>query len=99
MPLYDYECSKCGRTTEVRHGFGETYRDPCGHCGGMLRRVFNPASIVFKGSGFYVTDSRKAAEARAAKAKPPAVADKSAASDKPVPAEKPATAKSDESAA
>ena len=58
MPLYDYKCSKCQKVTEVRHGFGENFTDPCPQCGGALSRVFNPAPIVFKGSGFYVTDSR-----------------------------------------
>ena len=61
MPLYDYQCSQCGQVTEVRHGFNDTHDAPCANCGGALKRVFNPAPIVFKGSGFYVTDSRKAA--------------------------------------
>ncbi|HZZ64256.1 MAG TPA: FmdB family zinc ribbon protein [Candidatus Baltobacteraceae bacterium] len=59
MPLYDYECVKCGKVTEVRHGFNDTYAQPCAACGGALKRVINPAPIIFKGSGFYVTDSRK----------------------------------------
>ncbi len=70
MPLYDYKCSTCQKVTEVRHGFGESFTDPCPDCGGKLERVFNPAPIVFKGSGFYVTDSRgksKAAESTPAK--------------------------------
>ena len=58
MPLYDYRCATCGRTTEVRHGFNETHDGPCPACGGALTRVFSPAPIVFKGSGFYVNDSR-----------------------------------------
>ncbi len=58
MPLYDYRCAACGKDIEVRHGFNETHSDPCPHCGGKMSRVFNPAPIVFKGSGFYVTDSR-----------------------------------------
>jgi putative FmdB family regulatory protein len=58
MPLYDYRCAKCGNVTEVRHGFNDTHDRPCEACGGELSRVFNPAPIVFKGSGFYVTDSR-----------------------------------------
>jgi putative FmdB family regulatory protein len=59
MPLYDYQCSKCQKVVEVRHGFNDTYGEPCPACGGDLQRVFNPAPIVFKGSGFYITDSRK----------------------------------------
>lgn len=61
MPLYDYQCRTCSKTTEVRHGFRETYDGTCPDCGGPLARVFNPAGIVFKGSGFYITDSRKGA--------------------------------------
>lgn len=59
MPLYDYRCKSCNTVTEVRHGFKETHTDPCPSCGGPLARVFNPAGIVFKGSGFYINDSRK----------------------------------------
>jgi len=59
MPLYDYQCSQCGHVIEVRHGFNDSHDAPCDKCGGVLKRVFNPAPIVFKGSGFYITDSRK----------------------------------------
>jgi putative FmdB family regulatory protein len=62
MPLYDYKCAQCGKVTEIRHGFDEAWDPQCPACGGTLTRVFNPASIVFKGSGFYVTDSRKSSE-------------------------------------
>lgn len=60
MPLYDYACTRCGRIAEVRHGFDETYDRPCEACGGPLKRVFNAAPVLFRGSGFYVTDSRRA---------------------------------------
>ena len=59
MPLYDYQCKACQQVTEVRHGFRESHEGVCPACGGELGRVFNPAGIVFKGSGFYITDSRK----------------------------------------
>jgi len=59
MPIYEYECRKCGAVTDVRHGFDETVSTACPQCGGELARRFSPAGIVFKGSGFYVTDSRK----------------------------------------
>ncbi len=76
MPLYDYQCATCKEITEVRHGFDEVYGEACPTCGGKLVRLFNPASIVFKGSGFYITDSRKATEnAASAKAKNEAKAD------------------------
>ena len=64
MPLYDYQCAKCGEVTEVRHGFDETHAEPCPKCGGTLARLFNPAGIVFKGSGFDITDSRKSADTK-----------------------------------
>lgn len=64
MPLYDYQCAKCGHVVEVRHGFDDLYAEPCPTCGGELSRVFNPAPIVFKGSGFYVTDSRTKSSAK-----------------------------------
>lgn len=59
MPLYDYQCSKCQHVVEVRHGFNDTYAEECPKCGGAMKRLINPAPIIFKGSGFYVTDSRK----------------------------------------
>ncbi len=70
MPLYDYACTKCGRVREVRHGFDETFGEPCEACGAPLRRVFNPAPVLFKGSGFYVTDSRRSSAASGAAEKP-----------------------------
>lgn len=72
MPLYDYACTKCGRVHEIRHGFDEVYDRPCEACGAPVRRVFNPAPVLFKGSGFYVTDSRRSAGGKAEKTEKPA---------------------------
>lgn len=63
MPLYEYQCRSCGKTTDVRHGFDETNSQVCPACGGELAKKFGAAGIVFKGSGFYVTDSRSAKSA------------------------------------
>ncbi len=87
MPLYDYLCKQCEKVTEVRHGFQDVYAQPCPQCGGTLSRVFNPAGIVFKGSGFYITDSRKGGSdgdkgAAAAPAAPAAPAASSATESK-----------------
>jgi putative FmdB family regulatory protein len=60
LPLYDYQCRTCRTTTEVRHGSREVHEGVCPSCGGELARVFTPAAIAFKGSGFYINDSRKA---------------------------------------
>src|SRR5581483_3284283 len=101
MPLYDYRCAQCGKVTEVRHGFDEAFDSPCPACGGAMTRVFNPAPIVFKGSGFYVTDSRKTSaskDSKPAETSSPQPAE--AKSDtKAAPAEKKADAKPADSAA
>lgn len=71
MPLYDYACTKCGRVHEIRHGFDEVCDRSCEACGAPLRRVFNPAPVLFKGSGFYSTDSRRSSGAKAEKSEKP----------------------------
>ena len=59
MPTYEYACRDCGQHVEVVQSFRDDPLDTCGACGGRLRKVFSAAGIVFKGSGYYVTDSRK----------------------------------------
>ncbi len=56
MPLYDYECLGCGRIFELRQGFQDSSEVVCAQCSGRARRKFHPVPIIFKGSGFYVTD-------------------------------------------
>jgi len=58
MPTYEYACTKCGQHVEVFQRLSEPSLTECGVCGGPLRKVFHPVGIVFKGSGFYATDSR-----------------------------------------
>ena len=58
MPTYDYQCRSCGTVTEVIHPMTEDGPSVCEVCGGQLRRVLYPTGIIFKGSGFYSTDSR-----------------------------------------
>ena len=58
MPTYEYVCQSCGTHVEVFQRFSEAALTTCGVCGGELRKVFHPAGILFKGSGFYVNDSR-----------------------------------------
>ena len=69
MPTYEYECTVCGQHIEVFQRFSEDPLTICGVCGGKLRKVFHPAGIVFKGSGFYATDSRAKASSGAASTK------------------------------
>ena len=59
MPIYEYECEKCLLRFELKRHFGEDGGSPCPQCGNEARRLFSPVPIVFKGSGFYVTDNRK----------------------------------------
>ena len=60
MPTYEYRCTSCGDRVEAFQRIDEEPLRTCERCGGALRKVFHPAGIVFKGSGFYATDSRKA---------------------------------------
>ena len=61
MPIYEYECSACKNRFERSQRFSDPALTDCPECGGPVRRVLFPAGIVFKGSGWYVTDSRKPA--------------------------------------
>jgi putative FmdB family regulatory protein len=61
MPTYEYACTECGNRVEVSQRVDDEPPAVCELCGGTLRKVFHPAGIVFKGSGFYATDSRKKA--------------------------------------
>jgi putative FmdB family regulatory protein len=58
MPLYEYACQDCGHHFEVRQNIRDEPLTICPLCGGPIRRVVQPVGIVFKGSGFYKTDSR-----------------------------------------
>jgi putative FmdB family regulatory protein len=58
MPTYEYTCRACGEQLEVVQAFTDDALTVCPACGGDLRKVFGSVGIVFKGSGFYKTDSR-----------------------------------------
>ena len=58
MPTYQYRCTSCGRDLEVVQKFSDATLTECPNCSGPLRKVFNAVGVVFKGSGFYRTDSR-----------------------------------------
>ena len=73
MPTYEYVCIECGDRTEVVQSIVDEPPTICTVCGGRLRKVFSPVSIVFKGSGFYRTDSRgRTGKSDGDKAKKPA---------------------------
>ena len=58
MPTYQYRCTECGEDLEAVQRFSDPALTTCPTCGGQLRKVFNAVGVVFKGSGFYRTDSR-----------------------------------------
>jgi putative FmdB family regulatory protein len=60
MPTYEYECQTCHQRVEAVQRFTDPALTVCEHCGGELRKVFSAVGVVFKGSGFYKTDSRGA---------------------------------------
>jgi putative FmdB family regulatory protein len=61
MPTYQYRCTECGHDLEAVQKFTDAPLTECPSCGGSLRKVFNAVGVVFKGSGFYRTDSRSGA--------------------------------------
>ena len=65
MPIYVYRCAGCGEETEKRQGFADAPLTTCETCGGSLRKVLQPAGVIFKGSGFYSTDYRGGANGKA----------------------------------
>ena len=58
MPTYQYSCTECGHFFEAVQSFTDDSLTVCPECSGRLRKVFNAVGVVFKGSGFYRTDSR-----------------------------------------
>jgi putative FmdB family regulatory protein len=72
VPTYQYACTECGEPLEVVQKFSDASLTECPACGGRLRKVFSAAAIVFRGSGFYHTDSRKSSAASTPASKEPA---------------------------
>lgn len=67
MPLYEYECGDCQFRFERKQSFDAEPVAMCPQCQGKARRVIHSIPIIFKGSGFYITDSRKPAEPEGSK--------------------------------
>ncbi|MCA0251304.1 MAG: FmdB family transcriptional regulator [Actinobacteria bacterium] len=97
MPTYQYRCTQCATELEAVQKFTDPPLAVCPECEGSLRKVFSAVGVVFKGSGFYATDSRSKGKSNAAK---PAASSTSSASDSSSgtkdaagskPAEKPAS--------
>jgi putative FmdB family regulatory protein len=58
MPVYEYECEQCGVRFERLQRMSDAALTDCPECGGHIHRVMQPVGVIFKGSGFYVTDNR-----------------------------------------
>jgi putative FmdB family regulatory protein len=74
VPLYEYKCTSCGRTTEKIENVSGPHLKKCPHCGGKVESVISAPAIQFKGAGWYVTDygGKKADAADGDKADKPA---------------------------
>jgi putative FmdB family regulatory protein len=101
VPTYQYTCTDCGEPVEAVQKFTDEPLTVCAVCGGRLRKVFSPVGIVFKGSGFYRTDSRNgsvsATDAKKDKDKQPSeskpASDGNGSADKPAKKAEPAATK------
>ena len=80
MPTYSYRCDACDHHFEAVQRFSDEPIRECPNCGGAVRRLIHPVGVVFKGSGWYVTDSRPKPkeDGKADDAKPADKADKAA---------------------
>jgi putative FmdB family regulatory protein len=63
VPTYQYACTECGHAFDQFQSFSDDALTECPECQGRLRKVFNAVGVVFKGSGFYRTDSRSGSAA------------------------------------
>ncbi|KIA62019.1 FmdB family zinc ribbon protein [Nocardia vulneris] len=69
MPTYSYACTQCDNRFDIVQSFSDESLTVCPECSGKLRKLFNSVGIVFKGSGFYRTDSRGGASTASEPAK------------------------------
>ena len=72
MPLYEYQCTKCGERTEILQRFSDPPYAHCPKCGGEVKKLFSSPAIQFKGSGFYKTDYASTSTAKSASNSSPA---------------------------
>jgi putative FmdB family regulatory protein len=94
MPTYQYACTSCGEELEAVQKFSDEPLTECPACGGRLRKVFSAVGVVFKGSGFYKTDSRTTTKKKATSDKSES---SSSSGDKAAKTETPSTADSSSS--
>lgn len=95
MPTYQYACTACGHRFDAVQSFSDDALTECPECSGKLRKLFGSVGVVFKGSGFYRTDSRNGTTATS-----PAAASETKSESKPTETKsesKPAAAKAESS--
>jgi putative FmdB family regulatory protein len=80
VPTYQYSCTDCGASLEAQQSFSDEPLTVCPECEGRLRKVFSAVGVVFKGSGFYRTDSRPKPSEAGASASNGSSSDKSGSS-------------------
>jgi putative FmdB family regulatory protein len=98
VPTYQYACTECGHAFEQFQSFSDDALTQCPECDGRLRKVFNAVGVVFKGSGFYRTDSRESSSAAPA-AKSGGASEKSSSSAEKSSSTASSTSSSDKPAA
>jgi putative FmdB family regulatory protein len=95
MPIYEFECQKCKKHTEVFQKMSDKSPTKCDKCGGRLEKLVSASAIQFKGSGWYVTDYAGNGKKAAEKAESEAASASDKASDKASDSEKKDSKKSD----
>lgn len=90
MPTYSYACTECDNRFDIVQSFTEDSLTVCNECNGKLRKLFNSVGIVFKGSGFYRTDSRGGSGTASEPAKSGAATKTDSTPSTPAPAPAPA---------
>ena len=91
MPTYSYACTECDNRFDAVQAFTDDSLTTCDKCSGRLRKLFNSVGVVFKGSGFYRTDSREATKSSSngsATSSPPSDTNGSSSSEKSGASEK-----------
>ncbi len=81
MPIYEYECRACRQRFEKLQSINDEPIRVCPNCGGETRRVLQPVGVIFKGSGWYITDSRKNTNSAAPASDTPAKSDSGGSSE------------------
>ena len=81
MPIYEYQCEECGHRLEVIQKFSDSPLTQCPNCKGRLSKILSPSALMFKGSGWYVTDYSSKGKPPKTESEPPK-AEKAEAKDK-----------------